>query len=89
MSEDNRQPIPFAAYEMDQARNERNVRRLWIVILVLIFALLLTNIAWIVYISQFDTIEYEQGEADVNNINLGSQGGIYNGTEATLADSQK
>ena len=47
-------PVPFAAHEASLARSERHNKRLWIVILVLIVALLGTNLAWIIYENSFD-----------------------------------
>ena len=47
-------PVPFAAHEAALARSERHNKRLWIVILVLIVALLGTNLAWIIYENSFD-----------------------------------
>lgn len=52
--------IPFAVHENDMARSERNNRRLWIVVLVLIAALIISNLAWIVYESQMTDIDIDQ-----------------------------
>ena len=49
--------VPYAAHEIAIATNERHGRRLWIVILVLIVALIGTNLAWIIYEAQFDVVE--------------------------------
>lgn len=40
--------VPYAAHEIAIATSERHSKRLWIVILVLIVALLGTNLAWII-----------------------------------------
>lgn len=67
--------IPYAVHESDMARSERNSKRLWIVILVLIGALIGSNIAWIVYESQFEDVsvcqEIEQQAESGNNIAVG------------------
>lgn len=49
--------VPYVVHEASQARSERHSKRLWIIILVLIGALIGTNLAWIIYNSQFETIE--------------------------------
>lgn len=58
--------IPYYAHEGEMARAERNNKRLWIVILVLIICLVGTNAGWIIYESQFTdeiiTQEVDTGE---------------------------
>ena len=64
--------VPYAAHEIAIATSERHSKRLWIVILVLIVALIGTNLAWIIYNSQFETVEestvveQENSNADKN-----------------------
>lgn len=45
--------IPYFVHEGDMTRMERNNKRLWIVILVLIVALIGSNVGWLIYESQF------------------------------------
>ena len=75
--------VPYVAHESAMARSERHNKRLWIVILVLIGALIGTNLAWIIYEAQFETIteEYEiQQENDGGNNNSIINGGeVVNG----------
>ena len=69
--------IPYFAHEGEMVRMERANKRLWIVILVLIIALVGTNAGWIVYESQFvdEQISIEQdGETD------GGGNNYFNGT---------
>ena len=47
--------IPYIVHESDMSRLERQLKRLWIVILVLIFMLVGSNCAWLWYKSQFET----------------------------------
>ena len=49
--------VPYVAHESAMARSERHNKRLWIVVLVLIGALIGTNLAWIIYEAQFDVAE--------------------------------
>lgn len=65
----------YAWHEGDMARMERANKRLWIIILVLIVALIGSNAGWLYYESQFvDEISVEQdvdtgeGDAFVNGI---------------------
>lgn len=67
--------IPYFSHEGDMARMERSNKRLFIIILVLIVALVGSNAAWIYYENQFtDEISVEQdvdtgdGDAFVNGI---------------------
>ncbi|MBQ7292142.1 MAG: hypothetical protein IJW79_00230 [Clostridia bacterium] len=75
--------VPYVVHEAAMARMERQSKRLWIVIIILIAALLVSNFAWIIYNSQFEVveestvIEQENGEGDNNYI--GNDGDINNG----------
>ena len=50
--------IPFFVHEGEMTRMERTNKRLWILLLVLIFALIGTNTGWIIYEKQFAEEEY-------------------------------
>ena len=78
--------VPYAAHEIAIATSERHSKRLWIVILVLIVALIGTNLAWIIYNSQFETVEestvVEQENSNGDNNYIGNDGDItYGKTE--------
>ena len=45
--------IPYFAHEGEMNRAERANKRLWIIIIILIVALVGTNAGWIIYESQF------------------------------------
>ena len=70
-------------YDIDllSAMAERTIKRLWIIILVLIIALIGTNGAWLYCESQFETIttEVTQENADGYNNYIGNDGDIVNG----------
>lgn len=81
---ENNTPVPYIAYESTMARMERANKRNFIIIIILILALIATNAGWIIYESQFETvetstqIEAEQNGADVNivgggDINYGAE----------------
>lgn len=77
--------IPYYAHEGEMNRMERSNKRLWIVIIILIVALLGTNAGWLVYESQFveETVEMTySAEADENSnavINGEGEVTIYGG----------
>ena len=78
--------VPYVVHESAMARSERHNKRLWIVILVLIVALIGTNLAWIIYESQFETVETITEEYDIqqdaeggNNNSIINGGSIVNG----------
>ena len=47
---------PHAVHKEKVTRLERINTRLWVVILILIFALIASNLAWIIYEKQFDVV---------------------------------
>lgn len=80
--------VPYVAYEGAMARMERINRRVWILCIILIVALLGTNAGWIYYESQFEYVEtstqevdqeVDTGEGDAIVIGVGD----YNGESET------
>lgn len=57
---ESRQVVSFSAFESTCTRMERNNKRLFVLCIVLLIALLATNAAWIWYESQYETVSYEQ-----------------------------
>lgn len=49
--------VPYIVHESSMARMERQIKRIWITVIVLIVMLIATNGAWIWYESQFSDIE--------------------------------
>ena len=63
--------VPYIVHESSMARMERQVKRLWITVLVLIVMLVATNGAWIWHESQMETIYQEvTQEADTGTNNF-------------------
>lgn len=75
--EDNKM-IPYIAFESATSRQERTIKRLWILCLVLIIALLGTNAGWIWYENQFEDVVVTQENADGYNNYIGNDGDITN-----------
>ena len=80
--------VPYVVHESAMARSERHNKRLWIVILVLIGALIGTNIAWIIYENSFEdyiiTEEYDV-EQDADG---GDNNSIINGGEIVNGEAE-
>lgn len=80
------QSISYIAHESAMARAERHIKRLWIALIVAIVMIAVTNVAWLIYISQYDFESYEISTDGGGNANyIGNDGDIYNGK----SDSQK
>lgn len=74
--------IPFIAHEQMMVRMERTNHRLWILCIFLIICLVASNLAWIIYESQWEVYEEQtvtQESADGVNNFIGNNGDIYNG----------
>ena len=74
--------VPYIVHETAMARNERNVKRLVVALIVAIVLAFATNVGWLIYESQFETITYEQDGEGINNVNYGDQGDLNNGAES-------
>ena len=78
---ENELTVPYIVYEGEMARAERRNKRSFILILILIVALVLSNAAWIYYESQFVdeiTTVTQDNENGYNNF-IGNDGDINNG----------
>ena len=60
--------VPYIAHEASMARMERQAKRLWIAVLLLIVMLVATNGAWLWYNSQFETVETVMEEYQYDSI---------------------
>lgn len=81
--------VPYVVHEATVARQERQIKRMWIAVIVLAVALFLTNMAWIGYESQYETFSYEQDGDGINNVNLGEQGDLVNGAESEVQTQEE
>ena len=79
--------VSRGVFESVMARYDRNAKRLWIVILILIFLFVGTNIYWIWYNSQWEVVETNQTVTQTadNGINR-FIGGDYYGSETDGAE---
>lgn len=74
--------VPYVVHEAEMARSERHIKRLWVALVVSIALIFASNIGWLIYESQFETITYEQDGEGINNVNYGEQGDLNNGAES-------
>lgn len=86
------EPVPFIVHEAAEARHERTVKRLILLITLLVVLLVGSNLAWLAYESQFEevvetetyTVDMDTGEGSANYI--GGDGDIYNGENSSNQD---
>ena len=78
--------VPYVVHESAMARAERQSKRLVAIIILLIILLVGSNIGWLVYESQFETVEstveeyqIEQDAESGNNNSVINGGDIVNG----------
>lgn len=74
--------IPYIVHEAAIDRAERHTKRWMIAFFIALAMLFSTNVGWIIYESQFETISYEQDGEGINNVNTGEQGDINYGAES-------
>jgi len=82
---DENRNVPYIVYESAMVRAERTIKKLTIIAVVALVLMFITNVAWIYEWTIFDTYSYSyaQDGQGVNNVNLGTQGDVLNGTEST------
>lgn len=81
---ENPQSVSFAAFESACTRIERTNKRLFVLCIALLIVLIATNVGWIYYETQYETISYEQEVsqgADGNGSNIFVGGDLY-GTDS-------
>ena len=67
MEENNVKDVPYLVHEEELVRMERNVKRWFIGWIITFVALLLTNIGWIVYESQYQDVVTETYSAETDS----------------------
>lgn len=51
-----KEPIPYLAYESTMVRMERTIKRLWILLIIIVTMLVVTNAFWIWQESQYEDV---------------------------------
>ena len=77
--------VPYIVHESSMARMERVNKRLWIVVLVLLALVLITNGLWLWYESQWEYYDLEVTQENDRGLNtfVGGDGEVYYGDKAT------
>lgn len=69
---------PYFLYEKNMELIDRGHKRLWVVILVLIALLCISNVGWLYINSQYEKVVVTQENADGYNNYIGNDGDISN-----------
>lgn len=89
------EPVPFIVHEGMVARQERTIKRLWILCLVIFAAFVGSNAAWIWYESQFEeqeivqTVLQDSDDGGTNTYHGNIIGGDLNGETSSDYESEK
>ena len=73
--------VPYVVHESAMARAERQNKRLVAVIILLIVLLVGSNIGWMVYESQFETVETTEEYEIQQDAESGNNNSVINGGE--------
>lgn len=86
--------IPYFVHESEVARQERHIKRMWILCIIMFAALIATNAGWIWYESQWidqeitQEISQDSGEGGTNTYSGDIIGGDYYGATEDQNESQ-
>ena len=79
-AEEKKVNVPFVVYQATASRQERQIRRMWIALVVSIVFLFISNAFWLWSWTQYDYESYEvTSDGDSNANYIGQDGNIYNG----------
>lgn len=81
--------VPYYVYEAAAARAEEKNRRLIILLAIAILLSFATNIAWLYYESQFETVTYTQDGDGINKIIISKQEESRHGTEIAYQNEKE
>ena len=72
--------VPYFVHEASMARMERQIKRLWIALIVAVCLLFASNAGWLLAWTNYDYAGYESITDDGGDANIiGNDGDIYNG----------
>lgn len=76
-------PVPYIVYEGTMARFERIIKKLWVVILIVVFLLVASNGAWLYAWTQYEYSSVDiTARQDGRGINIIGGGGVEYGTDS-------
>ena len=72
--------VPYTVHELSMASMERQIKRLWIAVIVAVCLLFASNAGWLLAWTNYDYASYEAIIDDGGDANIiGNDGDIYNG----------
>ena len=74
--------VPYIVHEAAMARNERNVKRLVVALVVAIVLAFATNVGWLIYESKYETVDYSYAQDGEGTNIIGDGNDVDNGAEA-------
>lgn len=77
---DEKVSVPYIVHESAMARLERTIRRLWILCIIIFAAFVFSNVAWIYYERQWETVTEQTVTQDNSGGNNTFVGGSIYGT---------
>lgn len=81
--------VSQAAFEFTVEKISQANKRMLIIIILLIVAFVGSNIAWLLYESQFETESYQVMADDGNANYIGNDGDIFNGSECYSEEKEE
>ena len=78
--------VPYIVHESAMARAEREKKKLWIALIISIIIIFAQFAGFVWYESLYETISYEQDGEGINNVNLGEQGDLNNGSKGSIQE---
>lgn len=89
-SNENIKDVPYLVHEGIMVRMERQIKRLWIALIVAIASLLIAILAFLWYLNLYDFESYEvSADGDGHANYIGQDGDIYNGTCESTQESEE
>lgn len=72
--------VPYVVHEATVARQERQIKRMWIALIVAVALIFASNAIWLYAWMQYDYESYDiTADGDSNANYIGQDGNIYNG----------
>lgn len=87
--------VPYIVHEAAMARQERTIKRLWVLCLIMFLALVVTNAGWIYYENQWEEVvtteevkqEIDTGDGEATVSGIGDI--IYGASETVSKEDNK
>lgn len=81
--------VPYIVHESSMARMERQIKRLWVALIVCIALIFASNAGWLIFESQYETLEYSYDyQQDGEGTNIIGDGNDVNNGATTEGESQ-